>query len=161
MKSWDQYKQTMKEAEDIYSVSKAGDLEALRRFTLSSEALNQANFKGHTPLMLAAYYGHQESVEFLLARGADANFVDPNGNSILMGVAFKGYTEVARLLVERGADVAYENEKGQTALHFAQMFGRLETTNYLKKQLNQPESSFVFDLIKSWSSAFFGKGATK
>jgi uncharacterized protein len=158
--SWDRYQQTMKEAEDIYSVSKMGNLEALRRYTVTMDGLNKSNFKGHTPLMLAAYYGHQECVVYLLEKGSDPNFADSNGNSILMGVAFKGFTNIAKLLVEHGARVDYANGKGQTALNFAQMFGRTETVSYLKKQLNQPESFFLFDLIKSWGSAIFPKGAS-
>lgn len=49
-------------------------------------ALHQASLEvksctGDTPLILAAYFGHAEAAEQLLARGADKNAVDEEGHA--------------------------------------------------------------------------------
>lgn len=41
--------------------------------------INEQNKKGETALFLAAYYGHEDIVEFLLAKGADKNLQDKKG----------------------------------------------------------------------------------
>lgn len=71
--------------------------------------------------MLAAYNGHGELVQGLLARGADVNRVNDRGQSPLAGVVFKGFDEIARALVAAGADPDLGTP---TARQTAQMFDK-------------------------------------
>lgn len=71
------------------------------------------------PLVLAAWGGNREAVEFLLARGADINEAGNFDHTPLMMASFFGDTEMVRLLLERGADVNFSDRDGNTALSFA------------------------------------------
>ena len=48
-------------------------------------------------------------------------------------MAFKGYPEIARLLLEHGAAVNADNGNGMTPLMFAEMFGRVEVAEILRR----------------------------
>jgi ankyrin repeat protein len=56
---------------------------------------NERDPRGFTPLILAAYNGPAQAVDFLIARSADPCATDPKGNNVLMGVVFKGDGKVA------------------------------------------------------------------
>jgi len=75
---------------------------------------------GHTPLHRAARHGHKESVELLIANGADVNVKDKWGRTPLHFAAAHGHKELVELLIANGADVnAKESEVGHTPLFFA------------------------------------------
>jgi ankyrin repeat protein len=79
---------------------------------------------GSTPLLFAARVGDVESARILLAAGADANDVLPNGMSALVEAAHSGHQEVGILLLENGAD-PNAAAIGYTALHAAVLRGGL------------------------------------
>ena len=56
----------------FFNVARFGDNEVLDEFIRAGYDLNSADDKGYTALILAAYNGHGETVERLLAAGADA-----------------------------------------------------------------------------------------
>ena len=71
------------------------------------------------PLVQAAWGGHREAVDFLLARGADINEAGNFDKTPLMMASFSGNTDTVRLLLERGADVNFQDNYGDTALSLA------------------------------------------
>jgi ankyrin len=73
---------------------------------------------GYTPLLFAVQQGVLESVELVLAAGADVNEVAPEGTSALVVAAHSGHAAVAKALLERGAD-PNAAAAGYTALHAA------------------------------------------
>lgn len=160
MRTWDDFKMTMRADEDLHAYARAGDVHALRT-VVSTESVNRKDPKGYSPLMLAAYHGHVDAVDLLLRTGADAKGRDGSGNTILMGAAFKGHLEVVRLLIQGGADMHARNPRGQTALHFAQMFGRSEVANYLKSQQQKPEGFSWRDFFAGWSSFLLPQRSSK
>lgn len=100
--------------------------------------------KGHTPLILAAYHGHEAAVDLLLARGADPDAGDgARGNTALMGVAFKGYDAVAARLLAAGCAVDARNVAGQTALMMAAMFARTAQIDLLLHAGADPHATDV------------------
>ncbi|WP_232493280.1 ankyrin repeat domain-containing protein [Novosphingobium kaempferiae] len=82
--------------------------------------------RGHSPLVLASYHGHESTTALLLSFGARPDGRDdPTGSgSALMGVAFKGNCAIAQMLLEAGADPQHRNAAGQTALMMAALFDR-------------------------------------
>ncbi|MBC7465743.1 MAG: ankyrin repeat domain-containing protein [Bdellovibrio sp.] len=161
MRAWNDYKQTARIQNPLFNWAREGQLPELGALVLNVESVNIKDEKGYSPLMLAAYHGHDSVCETLLQQGADVNSVDLSGSSILMGASFKGHFEVVKILVQWGADIHYRNARGQTALDFAQMFGRGEVAKYLKKEQNQAAVFSVLDIIKGWSSIFNFKGERK
>lgn len=160
MRTWDEYKQTMRAEEDLHVFARAGNVEGLGAVLLE-ESIDRPDPKGYSALMLAAYHGHADAVRFLLGAGANPNGRDVSGNTILMGAAFKGHVDVVRRLVEAGADIAARNPRGQTALQFAQMFGRTEVVNYLKGLRHQPQGARWRDIVAGWYSFLFPQRSVK
>jgi len=88
---------------------------------------NAYDARGYTPLILAAYDGHIDTVDALIRAGADACKPDRSqGNTAQMGVAFKGEDAIADRLLKAGCDVNARNKAGQTALMMAALFGRTQ-----------------------------------
>ena len=71
--------------------------------------VNLADDRGKTPLMEAAYRGHQGCVRQLLKHGADVNRRDNRGWSATMHAAYRGYVDCLELLVLSGADLDLED----------------------------------------------------
>ena len=60
--------------------------------------------------MRAAFNSKEESVEYLLSKGADVNTVTPKGDTAL-GIAVKRKNlNIVKLLIEKGADPNYRND---------------------------------------------------
>ncbi len=78
---------------------------------------------GNTPLMLAAYHGHSETVQMLIERGADVNLRNNRNQAPVAGALFKGEDDVVRLLITSGADV---DAGTPSARDTAAMFDRLD-----------------------------------
>jgi FOG: Ankyrin repeat len=157
MRTWEEYKATMRAENPLLALARNGNVEALAQ-ALTPENIDEKNHKGYSALMLAAYNGQYEACEYLLIHGADPNSADATGSTILMGAAFKGNLEIVKLLVDHGADVDMENPKGQTALQFAQMFGRSEVVKYLKNRKDKAEVFGLVDIVSGWSSFMFKGG---
>jgi carboxyl-terminal processing protease len=70
-------------------------------------------------LQLAAWAGDTETVEELLAKGADVNSKNTQGKTALMIAAEKGHIEIVQVLLSAGADVNTKDNRGRTAFRFA------------------------------------------
>lgn len=75
---------------------------------------------GLTPLLLAARQGYADSVQALLAAGADVNQVSAGDKTTPLLIAtINGHFDVARTLLDRGANPNLAGENGATALYAA------------------------------------------
>lgn len=75
-----------------------------------------------TPLLVAAWYGHAETVQYLLDCGANGCQVDKKGQTLLHCACRNDHLDVIRLLLSQRVGLLQLNQvdkAGQTALHLA------------------------------------------
>src|ERR1700761_4829771 len=107
-------------ATKVFNLARAGDTAALTAYLDAGVPVNLTNDSGDSLLMLAAYHGHPDTVEGLLARGADPGRANDRGQTPLARAVFKKEPEIVRALLQAGADPA----AGQpSATETATMFG--------------------------------------
>lgn len=87
--------------------------------------------KKMSPLKYAIRYGNAETVNLLLARGADSNYLDSVENTVLFDAVMVGRIELFRGLIARGADVNARNRIDNTPIRVAVGSGNLESVNEL------------------------------
>jgi len=98
---------------------------------------------GGTPLMIAADKGDTNTVNALLANGANVNGANVTGRNALMAAADGGRLEVVKLLLEKSAEINEVTREGKTALIFAAQKGQFKVVQALleagadKKVLDQ------------------------
>lgn len=123
---------TPDEAKGIYfDAARTGNTELLRAFHEAGIPLDQADDKGYSALILSAYAGHKDSVNYLIDAGANPCHKDKQGRTALMGAIFKGEFQITRLLIAQSCDVNTASNTGQTAAMFAALFNRDDTLSEL------------------------------
>jgi ankyrin repeat protein len=104
---------------DIFEFASHGDTNALRALieTGNNVDLNAVDPNSQlTPVAIAAYCGHEETMDFLLEQGVNTDI--PDGN-LLMFAMSAGKGKIARNLLDRGMDLNATNGSGRTCLHVA------------------------------------------
>lgn len=97
------------------------------------ELVNAYSEDGFQPLGLAAYFGKNEAVKYLIKAGAEVN--SPSKNSLrvtpLQSAVAGGHLEITRLLLEAGASPNVREQGGYTPLHTAAQNGAVEIVRSL------------------------------
>jgi ankyrin repeat protein len=97
------------------------------------ELVNAYSEDGFQPLGLAAYFGKNEAVKYLIKAGAEVN--SPSKNSLrvtpLQSAVAGGHLEITRLLLEAGASPNVREPGGYTPLHTAAQNGAVEIVRSL------------------------------
>lgn len=88
-------------------------------------------------LIEAARGGHMETVQELLARGANVHAQGVDGFDALGWAAYFEHTEMAKVLLACGANVHVRDDE---ALRFAAHHGRTEVVNILANHIFAPDS---------------------
>jgi len=117
----------------IHDAARDGDLAQVRALLKHNpDLVSTRDSTGRTPLHFAAYEGHEDVVELLLAHGADVNAKADNGETPLHFAARKGYTNVVKLLWLHGADVDAKDNHGDTPLDLAAVYGNSAVAEVLR-----------------------------
>jgi uncharacterized protein len=120
---------------NIFEAAATGQTPRVQSLVKADPSLaNAFSVDGFTPLGLAVFFGHKQTVETLLDLGAQVNLASRESMKVtpLHSAAAAKQFAIARLLVERGADVnARQVESGFTPLHEAAASGDLEFASLL------------------------------
>ncbi|XP_067670660.1 serine/threonine-protein phosphatase 6 regulatory ankyrin repeat subunit A-like [Haliotis asinina] len=101
--------------------------------------INARGIKGRTPLMLAAWKGHQDVFELLVSAGSDVSLVDDGGNNILHVACRGGNVEmVAYLLSKSHADFDATDKQGSTAIMIAKEKNHKAVVDILSSNVKLP-----------------------
>lgn len=95
---------------------------------LGAGAINTADPRGYTLLMIATREGHGPIVEYLLRERAQINARSQMGETALMLAAFKGNLPLVQVLHKAGAEL---KTTGWTALHYAAYEGHVIVCRFL------------------------------
>jgi ankyrin repeat protein len=97
------------------------------------ELVNAYSEDGFQPLGLAAFFGKNEAVKYLIKAGAEVN--SPSKNSLgvtpLQSAVAGGHLEITLLLLEAGASPNVRDRSGYTPLHAAAQNGHIEIVRSL------------------------------
>ncbi|TSL82517.1 Ankyrin repeat and SAM domain-containing protein 3 [Bagarius yarrelli] len=89
------------------------------------------NLGGWTPLMYAAYIGHDNVVNLLLESGVSVNASTAKGLTPLMLAASCGNESIAYFLLQQGAELERKDERGWTALLHSTSTGHQQMVQFL------------------------------
>jgi len=93
-----------------------------------------------TALLAAAWNGHCDVAEVLLAHHANIEVHDEHGSTPLIAAAQRGHPNVASALLRHGADVHARDDAGYTALLGGVLRGCLETVQLVVAQRADPQA---------------------
>ncbi|MHC4543355.1 MAG: ankyrin repeat domain-containing protein [Planctomycetota bacterium] len=110
---------------DIFTESIRGNADRVAALLESDPNLINAQRNLFTPLHWAAYCGHLNVSNLLIAKGADVNANSKHASPLYWAVR-KDYPDVVRLLIDKGADVNARGAYGATVLHYVLTTGVVE-----------------------------------
>ena len=119
---------------NVYEAAGTGQTQRLRELIAADPSLvNSHAPDGFTPLGLAIFFGHSETVNALLDAGADVNLASRESMKVspLASASAAGQLEIARVLIARGANVNARAASDFTPLHESAASGRMEFAKLL------------------------------
>ena len=119
---------------DIFHAAMAGVLPRVVELLAENRGLlNSYSSDGWTPLHVASFFSNKETVEVLLANGADVHARSRNamGNTPLNAAVAARKNDVVSVLLAHGADVNARAQGGFVPLHAAALNGDLELASLL------------------------------
>uniref|UniRef100_A0A3P9M471 Ankyrin repeat and sterile alpha motif domain containing 3 n=1 Tax=Oryzias latipes TaxID=8090 RepID=A0A3P9M471_ORYLA len=110
--------------------------------------LDAKNIGGWTPLMYAAYIGHDNIVNLLLEAGVNVNSTTSKGLTSLMLAASCGNESIAYVLLQHGAELELKDSRGWTALFHCTSTGHQQMVKFLldhnaDANVKEPGSGFT------------------
>lgn len=110
--------------------------------------LDGQNIGGWTPLMYAAYIGHDNIANLLLETGVNVNATTSKGLTPLMLAASCGNESIAHFLLQKGAQLECKDVRGWTALLYSTATGHQQMVKFLLEHhananVKEPLSGFT------------------
>jgi ankyrin repeat protein len=104
----------------IYRAAMHGNTEEIAAILSDEVDADSVQYAVDSSLVVAAWKGKFEVVQFLVNRGANINFQSPNGLvTPLMMAAASGHAQIVSFLVTKGADLSIKDAHDKTALQYA------------------------------------------
>lgn len=97
------------------------------------------NKPGWAPLHYAATNGHLEVMQLLLDHYAYIDAASPNGTTPLMMAAHYGTADAVKLLLDAGADPTLKNQLGLTAIDFAASAHHADVVGLIAQAVRQSQ----------------------
>jgi hypothetical protein len=94
----------------LAKAAKKGDLAKVEKLIAEGEDVNEADFRGNTPIYHAATKGHADVVEALAQAGADVDIDNSFGSTPLHVASRQGHVDVIRILITYGAQIDPVNQ---------------------------------------------------
>jgi ankyrin repeat protein len=119
---------------NIFEASATGQTDRIRTLLEEDPALVQSySPDGFAPLSLAVFFGHPETVEALLAAGAEVNAASRETMKLtpLASAMATAQNEIAKTLIQHGANVNAKAASDLTPLHTAAARGNIEAATLL------------------------------
>jgi ankyrin repeat protein len=119
---------------NVFEAAATGQTDRIRALIEQDPALvNSYSRDGFAPLSLAAFFGHAETVDALLAAGAEVSAPSRETMKLtpLASALATGQNQIARTLIGRGANVNAKGDTDVTPLHTAAARGNIEAATFL------------------------------
>lgn len=119
---------------NVYEAAGTGQTQRLKELIAADPSLvNSHSNDGFTPLGLAVFFGHPETVNALLDAGADVNLASQESMKVtpLASASAARQFEIARTLIEHGANVNARASNDFTPLHESAASGKLDFVQLL------------------------------
>jgi ankyrin repeat protein len=97
------------------------------------DVVSVQNYRGHTPMHIAAAEGDVEMITGLVKCGAPVSAKGDNGWTPLHHAAARGHIGAINALFEAGADIIAKTDHGATATDIAELFRRKDASKVLKE----------------------------
>lgn len=131
-------------ASRLFDWARSGDAAMLAAYVDAGVPVNLTNTNGDTLVMLASYYGHDQAVAALIARGADVDRHNNRGQTPLAGAVFKDDTTIIELLLSADADpLAGSPSALETARFFARDELARQLVQHTQRRLQESKSRAV------------------
>ena len=119
---------------NVFEAAATGQTDRVRALIEHDPALvDSYSPDGFAPLSLAAFFGHPDTVDALLAAGAEVNAPSRETMKLtpLASALATGHNQIARTLIEHGAQVNAKGASDVTPLHTAAARGNIEAATML------------------------------
>src|SRR6185369_12933214 len=119
---------------NIFEAAATGQTDRVRALIEREPALvDSYSPDGFAPLSLAAFFGHPDTVDALLAARAEVNAPSRETMKLtpLASALAAGHNHIARALIEHGANVNAKGDTDVTPLHTAAARGNIEAATFL------------------------------
>ncbi len=107
----------------LVSAARRGDAAQIHALLAHDKKLANESVCGNTPLMYAAFYGHDSVVLTLLNHGADPTRTNLSSMTALHWATLGQHPDTVAALISAGAEPNAADRRGQTALHLAARLG--------------------------------------
>ncbi|RVE59640.1 hypothetical protein OJAV_G00190510 [Oryzias javanicus] len=134
---------------DLHTACSIGQYRVVAECIQTREVnLDGKNIGGWTPLMYAAYIGHDNIVNLLLEAGVNVNASTSKGLTSLMLAASCGNESIAYFLLQHGAELELKDSRGWTALFHCTSTGHQQMVKFLldnnaDANVKEPGSGFT------------------
>ncbi len=115
----------------VISAVRRGDVNALIALKDFGVGLDGVSDEGEPVLVIAARYGHTQTVKYLLQQKIWVDSKDANGLTALHYASFLGFNKMVDALLQAGANPNQADNRGVRPVTFARKAGHLKTAELL------------------------------